>query len=106
MSHDYGIHVSISGKLDLSVDRAMELNCKGVFQIFTCSPRRWDAPVLDTSEVSAFRDKVVKNEFTVYAHMPYLPNLSSPDDSFFSRSITVLIREIIRCEVLGVDSLV
>jgi deoxyribonuclease-4 len=106
IAHDFGIHVSISGKIDLSVDRAIELNCKGVFQIFTCSPRRWDAAALEDNEVAAFREKIQKNNFRVFAHMPYLPNLSSPDSSFYSKSIGVLIREINRCEALGVESLV
>jgi deoxyribonuclease IV len=104
--HPIGIHVSISGKLDLSVDRAIELGCSGTFQIFTCSPRRWDASPLDEIEVLTFRKKVSDSKFKVHAHMPYLPNLSSPDDNFYSKSVRVLVREIGRCGELGVENLV
>ncbi|MFI5420827.1 MAG: deoxyribonuclease IV, partial [Nitrososphaerales archaeon] len=106
ISHDVGIHVSISGRIDQSVDRAIELSCRGVFQIFTCSPRRWDASPLEDKEVAAFREKTAKNNYRVYAHMPYLPNLSSPDSAFYAKSIAVLTREIIRCDSLGVENLV
>lgn len=38
--------------------------------------------------------------------MPYLPNLSSPEANFYSRSCQVLTREIRRCGELGVRYLV
>jgi len=104
--HPVGIHVSISGKLELSVERAIELGCSGTFQIFTCSPRRWDASPLDGMEVSAYRKKISVSKFKVHAHMPYLPNLSSPEDNFYSKSVRVLVREIRRCGELGVKNLV
>ena len=104
--HSVGIHVSISGKLNQSVDRAQAAGCVGTFQIFTCSPRKWNAAVLKTEEVLLFRDKLKNNSFRVFAHMPYLPNLSSPDKTFYSKSIDVLKREIARCDELGVRDLV
>ena len=106
VTHDFGMHVSISGKIDLSIDRAIELGCRGVFQIFTCSPRRWDASGLEENEVAAFREKIQKSNYRVFAHMPYLPNLSSPDTTFYSKSVGVLVREINRCQALGVEGLV
>jgi deoxyribonuclease IV len=105
-NHAVGIHVSISGKLDLSVDRALEIGCVGAFQIFTCSPRQWNASKLKPEQVELFRKKVQEHRFEVFAHMPYLPNLSSPDEKFYSKSIEVLRREVNRCEELGVKNLV
>ena len=105
-NHAVGIHVSISGKLDQSVDRAIEVGCVGAFQIFTCSPRQWNASKLKSEEVDSFRKKVVQNKFQVFVHMPYLPNLSSPEEKFYSKSVEVLKREITRCEELGVKNLV
>jgi deoxyribonuclease IV len=99
-----GIHVSIAGKLDLCVDRAKEVGCVGSFQIFTCSPRRWNASPLKDEEVAAYRKKSAG--FEVFAHMPYMPNLASPDKPFYEQSVDVLIREIKRCDQLGVPSLV
>lgn len=105
-NHSIGIHVSISGKLDQSVDRALAAGCVGTFQIFTCSPRKWNSTNLKPEEISLFREKVKNNNFQVFAHMPYLPNLSSPDKTFYSKSVDVLKREIARCEELGVGNLV
>jgi deoxyribonuclease IV len=101
-----GIHVSISKRLDLAVDRALELGCVGTFQIFTCSPRRWAAKEIDPEEASAFVEKTRSSNYDAFAHMPYMPNIASPDKSFHSQSILVLIREIERCSQLGIQNLV
>ena len=105
-NHSIGIHVSISGKLDQSVDRALTAGCVGTFQIFTCSPRMWNAVSLKPEEVSLFREKVKENNLQVFVHMPYLPNLSSPDKTLYSKSVDVLKREIARCGEIGVRDLV
>lgn len=104
--HPVGIHVSISGRLDQCVDRALELKCRGAFQIFTCSPRRWDASPLDPAETTNFRKKVSESNFEVFVHMPYLPNLSSPDGTLYKKSVEVLRREISRCSELGIRNLI
>jgi deoxyribonuclease IV len=101
-----GIHVSIAGKIDLAVDRAIELGCIGTFQIFTCSPRRWAAKPLDQSQAELFQEKASRSKFYPVAHMPYMPNLASPDERFYSESVDVLIREIKRCGKLGISGLV
>jgi deoxyribonuclease IV len=101
-----GIHVSISKQIDLAFDRAIELGCLGAFQIFTCSPRRWAAKDLDHNQVQAFLNKSHSSKFQVFAHMPYMPNLASPDKAFHSQSIEVLAREIRRCAALEVPHLV
>jgi deoxyribonuclease IV len=101
-----GIHVSISGKIDQCFERAWDLACTGTFQIFTCSPRRWDAAPLDPLEVGAFQKKLSDSGYEIFVHMPYLPNLSSPDGAFYSKSIQVLQREIKRCSELGIKYLV
>jgi len=98
--------VSISGKLDESVDRARELKCSRAFQIFTGSPRRWDSTPLELTEVEAFRKKIQESQFEVFVHMPYLPNLSSPNGEFYSKSKKVLTREIQRSASLGIRYLI
>lgn len=105
-NHSVGIHVSISKKLDLAVDRAIEAGCVGTFQIFTCSPRQWNASNLKQEEVVSFKRKMHEFNFQTFAHMPYLPNLSSPDSKFFAKSVKVLKREMARCDQLGVKNLV
>ncbi len=106
LSRHVGIHVSIGDGIDESVDRAIELGCEGAFQIFTCSPRRWNAAPIEEEKASAFRAKCSKNGFVPFAHMPYMPNLSSPDPKFYSQSKEVLVREVKRCDFLGIKYLV
>ncbi len=101
-----GIHVSIAKRIDFAVERAIDVGCVRTFQIFTCSPRRWAAPEIEPSEAASFRQKVAQGKFEPYAHMPYMPNIASPDKTFYSESVKVLIREIRRCTLLNVNYLV
>jgi deoxyribonuclease IV len=101
-----GIHVSIAERIDLAVDRAVEVGCMGVFQVFTCSPRRWAAKPIEKEQSELFKNESGSGDFKPVAHMPYMPNLSSPDPQFYSDSLDVLIREIKRCDELGIEGLV
>lgn len=101
-----GAHVSISGSIDLSVDRAQELGCT-TFQIFTRSPHRWSYEKLDPESVSAFKRKMLKSGISVAViHMPYLPNLSSPDEKVHLDSTKSLIEEVKRADALSVPYVV
>ena len=101
-----GLHVSISGTIDHAVDRARELGC-GTFQIFTRNPRGWKYKKLKREEVDEFKRKLVLDELApVAAHMPYLPNLSSPKKAIYNRSVKSLSAELNRCETLGLQYLV
>ena len=103
-----GAHVSISGSLDMAVDNAVERECSA-FQIFTRSPRSWFAKDLDPFEVKKFKEKLQMEKIDRMAtctHMPYLPNLSSPDDDGYQKSIKSMTQEIERCDKLGIPYLV
>jgi len=102
-----GVHSSISGGIDRSVDRAYELGCTA-FQIFTRNPRGWKAQNLKPEEAALYKAKVERYGFKGYnvAHMPYLPNLSSPKDDIYSKSLAVFIDEIRRCGELDIPYLV
>jgi len=101
-----GLHVSISGTIDQAVDRARELSCD-TYQMFTRNPRGWKFKKLDPSEVEAFRQKNDANRITpVVAHMPYLPNLSSPKKVIYNRSVKSLSAELDRCGQLGIQYVV
>jgi deoxyribonuclease-4 len=101
-----GLHVSISGTIDQAVDRARELGCD-TFQIFTRNPRGWKYKKLKGEEVEEFRRKLAPDELTpVVAHMPYLPNLSSPKKAIYNRSVKSLSAELNRCDALGLQYLV
>jgi len=103
-----GAHVSISGSLDLAVDNAVERECNA-FQIFTRNPRSWFAKDLDPVQVKKFKEKLQKSRIdrmATCAHMPYLPNLSSPDEDGYQKSIKSMTQEIERCHELGIPYLV
>jgi deoxyribonuclease-4 len=101
-----GAHVSISGSIDKAVDRAVELGCT-TFQIFTRNPRGWEAKPFTKKEVEEFRRKFEEGGFKIaVAHMPYLPNISSPDKTAHRRSTKSLIQELRRSGELGLQYLV
>ena len=103
-----GAHVSISGSLDRSVDNAEERECSA-FQIFTRNPRSWFAKDMDPNEAKTFKEKLSSSSIdrmATCAHMPYLPNLSTPEDEGYEKSIKSMIKEVERCNQLGIPYLV
>ena len=103
-----GCHVSISGSIDRAVDNAVERECSA-FQIFTRNPRGWHAKDLTSEDVDNFKTKLKQSKidrFATCAHMPYLPNLATPKDDGFEKSVKTLISEVDRCAQLGIPYLV
>lgn len=97
-----GFHVSIADSLDQSFDRARQLGCTA-FQVFTRNPRTWKSKPLDDAVVKAFRRKHRAYGIgPVFSHMPYLPNLASPDEAIYRKSVDSLIEEVERCRLLGI----
>lgn len=100
------MHVSISGTIDQAADRGREIGCD-TFQMFTRNPRGWKYKKLDRGEVGEFKRKVGSYNLTpVVAHMPYLPNLSSPKKLIYNKSVKSLSGELDRCGTLGIPYLV
>jgi deoxyribonuclease-4 len=86
-----GIHVSIAGGFARAPERAAALACT-VFQIFPQSPRGWQARPATDDDVQSFRAAMKKlrlKEF--FIHMPYLPNLATPDPALYEKSVAALI---------------
>ena len=103
-----GCHVSISGSIDKAIDNALERECTA-FQIFTRNPRGWNAKKLTEEDITNYKSKLKKskiNRLATCAHMPYLPNLATPKDDGFKKSVDTLIREVERCAQLGIPYLV
>ncbi|MDH3276799.1 MAG: deoxyribonuclease IV [Nitrosopumilus sp.] len=103
-----GCHVSISGSIDKAVNNAIERKCSA-FQIFTRNPRGWKAKELIDEDIKNFKNKLKENNidrFSTCAHMPYLPNLSSPKEDGLEKSVNSLIEEVERCGKLGIPYLV
>ncbi len=103
-----GCHVSISGSIDRAVDNAVERGCSA-FQIFTRNPRGWHAKALTDGDVSEFRAKLEASgidRMATCAHMPYLPNLATPKEDGFEKSVRTIVGEVERCGQLGIPYLV
>ena len=103
-----GCHVSIAGGVNNAVDNAVERSCSA-FQIFTRNPRGWHAKELPEKEISDFKKKLKASDIerlATCAHMPYLPNLSSPKKDSLKKSVDAMINEVKRCGKLGVPYLV
>jgi len=101
-----GFHVSIRGGVDRAVDRADVVGCT-TFQIFTQSPRMWRHRELREEEVKRFKERLRETGIgPVFSHMPYLPNLSTPDPVNYRKSVDTLTAEIRRCNQLGIRYLV
>jgi len=103
-----GLHVSISGSVANAVTNAAERECSA-FQIFTGNPRGWYSKDLPNEDVSNYKKNLSESNidrFAPVAHMPYLPNLSTPDEPRFEKSIKAMIREAERCAKIGIPYLV
>lgn len=101
-----GVHVSSSGSLDLAVDRAVELQCD-TFQMFTRNPQGWKFSPIKDETVSLFREKLAKSKIDpAVSHMPYLPNLASPDPETYKKSVDALSEELRRATALGLSYVV
>lgn len=101
-----GFHVSIHGSISDSVDRATALGCN-TFQIFTRNPRQWHSTKISPQNAKAFSNKVKKHKIDpIFAHMPYLPNLASPKDEVYKKSVKTLTSELGRCNQLQIPFLV
>jgi len=101
-----GVHVSISGSIDLAFDRALEIGAT-TFQMFTRNPNQWKFKPILKESAEAFRQKRKRSGIKeVVAHMPYLPNLASSDRAIQRASRASLSEEVLRCDLLEIDYLV
>ncbi len=101
-----GFHVSTSESIDLANDRAKEIGCSA-FQIFTRNPQGWKYKELSDETAENFRAKFKKFGFKAcVAHMPYLPNIASPEKLIYRQSVKSLIAELERCTMLSIPYVV
>ena len=101
-----GYHVSISGGLELSFDRAEEVGCTSM-QIFLGGPRNWNLRGISKDEIGKFSRRAGSADVRpVIVHMPYLPNLASPHMEIFEKSLESLSAHAQRCGELGIRYLV
>ena len=97
----FGFHVSISGGLGLVAGRAKALKCDCA-QIFSRNPRGWRYTPLKKDDVEEFKKTTEAAGLAPIAvHIPYLPNLASPDKNLYKQSVDSLTEELRRAELLG-----
>jgi deoxyribonuclease-4 len=102
----FGVHVSIAGGLSKSFLKAKKIGCD-TFQIFTRNPRSWKYKPLTEEIKIEFKHSLKKfNIKPIFSHMPYLPNLASPDKEIWNKSIASLKIELDRCDKLRIPYIV
>src|SRR5690349_16812272 len=98
-----GAHLSTSKGFLGALQHAQQLDCS-CLQIFSKSPRQWNAAPLDESKVEAFREAWQAGGLRpLVVHDSYLINLAAPDEALREKSINAMIDEVERAELLGCD---
>ncbi len=87
-------------------ERARRLGCQAI-QIFSHNPRQWKSSSFTADEARMFKEDIEKQEIhPVFVHMPYLPNLASPEESLYYKSVESLYKDLIRTGILAIPYLV
>jgi deoxyribonuclease-4 len=101
-----GAHLPTSKGFLAALEHAQKLDCD-CLQIFSKSPRQWNAAPLDAAKAEAFRDAWSTHGLApLVAHDSYLINLAAPDETVLQKSIAAMIDEVQRADALGCDFLV
>lgn len=101
-----GAHLPTSNGFEAALQQAQELDCN-CLQIFSKSPRQWQAAPLDGDKAAAFRAAwQAAGLAPLVAHDSYLINLAAPDEVVWEKSIRAMIDEVERADALGCDFLV
>ncbi len=102
----FGAHMPTAGGLYKAVLSGYRIGCDAV-QLFTASPRQWNAPEIKPEAVRAFRRAVEKTGIhPLIAHDSYLINLATQDEALLTKSRNAFLREMERAEALGLDYVV
>ena len=104
----FGAHVSASGGIHTTLDRADAMGADAV-QLFTQSPRMWRPTNHDPANFDAFkarREELGIAPGGVLAHALYLVNLAAPDDTIFDKSRAALRNTMEVACAIGADGVV
>jgi deoxyribonuclease-4 len=101
-----GAHLPTSKGFLAALEHAQLLGCD-CLQIFSKSPRQWNAPALDATKCAEFRAAWQGSGFVpLVVHDSYLINLAAHDDAMRAKSVRAMIDEVERADLLGADFLV
>lgn len=86
-----GAHVSASGSLELSLDRAAKIGASAT-QIFISPPQQWAQIQHDEAEIQRYQQNVITYDIsTNFIHGTYLVNLATQNPENLQKSINWLI---------------
>ena len=97
----FGAHVSSSGSILKTFDRAMEI-CAETFQFFLRSPRSWRWRLPDDETVRSFYNRLDEFGGPVIVHAPYLLNPATDDLYLRQKTVEVMIEEFSFCNEAGI----
>ena len=101
-----GSHVPTIGGVSAAIDRGLGIGCTSM-QIFVKNNMQWFAKPLPEEEVEAFTGHPLRDRLgAVVAHAGYLINLGVEGTENHDKSLRSLADEMLRCEQLGIRSLV
>ncbi len=101
-----GVHVSISGGIAKSIDRALERKCDTI-QIFARTPRAWKGKDWDLDDVELFMKKRREASIKpVVIHTCYLINLATPREDLRRKSMECLIDDLRRADMADIEYVV
>ncbi|MEY2905603.1 MAG: hypothetical protein RLZZ408_74 [Verrucomicrobiota bacterium] len=101
-----GSHVPTIGGVSAAIDRGVGIGCTAM-QIFVKNNMQWFAKPLPEEEAKTFREHPLRGKLgAVVAHAGYLINLGVEGTENHEKSLRSLSDEMLRCEQLGIRSLV
>jgi deoxyribonuclease IV len=101
-----GAHQSIAGGYYRSVEWATASTCACV-QLFTKNNNQWAGKPITPDEAAKFRTAHDTAKLLhPLAHNSYLINLAAPDETLWEKSITAMIEELRRADILGIPYVV
>jgi len=101
-----GVHTSIAGGLNLSLERARELGCN-TMQIFSHNPRGWEIKRKGAEEIRVFTE--IRRQYDIspiFIHTSYLVNLASGKPSLAERSMDMVVHELDIADSIGAEYVV
>jgi len=103
----FGANVSIARGILGAISQAEKTGCQ-CFQIFSRNPRGRGERKISKEEIKQFKLNLKKAHFLGHfnLHSPYYLNLASPDEKKWQYFISVLVKDLKKCEILGSKFLV
>lgn len=101
----FGAHLSSSGGIHTSVERAVAAGAEGV-QVFVQSPRMWRLVEHPPENVAKFRELRERHLKGAVAHASYLINVASDDPGLWEKSAATLAHTMRVAAALGLDAVI